>query len=820
MQMRGSPAERSGKGRQSLLTIERLLKTKESSGKRLARISVRELVEFLLRSGDIDSRLPSGTDKEAMLAGGRIHRKIQKSQKANYQSEVLFRFEEEREELILRVEGRADGVITEEDGVTIDEIKGVYRDVTKMEGPVPVHLAQAKCYAFMQLHEEPELPGIGVQMTYADLDSEEIRRFSFHYERAELENWFAALMDGLYRWSLLLVRHMERRNASMEGLSFPFPYREGQKKLTAAVYRSIEKGEQLFLMAPTGVGKTMAAVYPSVRAVGTDLADRIFYLTAKNETRKVGVQAFRILMDRGLLFRVADLTSKEKICPQREVRCTPEDCPYARGHFDRINEVLYFMLEKELLLDRETVLRYAKEEQVCPFELELDLASFSDAVIGDYNYAFDPSASLRRFFGEGVSGRYVLLVDEAHNLPERARDMYSASLEKKEVLAARRLVKGQAKRLVRHLSKLNALLLAWKKEETGTALRTPVEAAPVIEAAQKAAEAMEAFFHDGADPKVKEELLDFYFHLRSFTATAERIDEHYLLYTEVPEDGEYALVLRCMNPAERLSEYVGKARTPVFFSATLLPVQYYKSLLTTKEDAAAVYARSPFDTKRRKLLIASDVETRYHSRGPELYGRIAEYIFRTAKARKGNYLAFFPSYRFLKDVFAAFRQRFGEEDVDWVVQSPQMREEDREIFLENFMPGPKRSLVGFVVMGGMFAEGIDLTGEKLIGAVVAGCGLPQVSESRELMKRYYDERGENGFDYAYRFPGINKVQQSAGRVIRTAEDRGVILLLDSRLLTAGYRRLFPLEWSDAEETEISSVWEQLTEFWSDSPQGL
>lgn len=803
-----------------MLTIERLLKTEESSGKQLARISVRELVEFFLRSGDIDSRLPSGMDREAMLAGGRIHRKIQKSQKENYRSEVLFRYEEEREEMILRVEGRADGVITGADGVTIDEIKGVYRDVARMEEPEEVHLAQAKCYAFMQLREAEELSGIGVQMTYADLDSEEIRRFSYYYGREELTAWFAALMDALSRWSLLLARHMERRNASMESLSFPFPYREGQKKLTAAVYRSIEKGEELFLMAPTGVGKTMACVYPSVRAVGADLADRIFYLTAKNETRKVGVQAFQILMERGLIFRVTDLTSKEKICPQREVRCTPEDCPYARGHFDRINAVLFSMLEKELLLDRETVLRYARETKVCPFELELDLASFSDAVIGDCNYAFDPSASLKRFFGEGMSGRYVLLVDEAHNLPERARDMYSASLEKKEVLAARRLVKDRDRRLTRHLSKINALLLAWKKEETGTAVRTPEEVGPVIDAARKAAEAIEAFFHDGADPAVKEELLDFYFHLRDFTAAAERLDEHYLLYTEVPEEGEYALVLRCMNPAARLSEYVEKGRSGVFFSATLLPVQYYKSLLTVKEDAPAVYALSPFDTKRRKLMIASDVETRYRSRGPELYGRIAEYIFRTAKARRGNYLAFFPSYRLLKDVFAVFRERFGEEDVDWVVQSPQMREEDREIFLENFMPGPKRSLVGFVVMGGMFAEGIDLTGEKLIGAVVAGCGLPQVSESRELMKRYYDERGENGFDYAYRFPGVNKVQQSAGRVIRTAEDKGVILLLDSRLLTPGYRRLFPREWSDAEAVDISSVSDHLTEFWADYPEGL
>ncbi len=795
----------------------------------MIRISVRELVEFLLRSGDIDSGMPTGSDTEAMLAGTRIHKKIQRSQKSGYESEVPLLFVHTYQKFTLRLEGRADGLIRENENKevipVIDEIKGMYLDVEQMEEPLAVHLAQAKCYAAIYLLGDPEgePDEIGVQMTYANLDTEEIHRFFYSYSREEILDWFEALLKEFGRWADWLASHNRKRALSMESLAFPFSYREGQKRLVAAVWHAIEAEEDLFLMAPTGVGKTMACLYPAVRAVGSGKADRIFYLTAKNETRRVGSEAFRILRDKGLSMNGVMLTAKEKICPFSEPKCTPDACPYAKGHFDRVNEALFACITEEKLFDGELLQEKAGQYQVCPYELGLDLSSWSDFILGDYNYAFDPDASLRRFFGEGQRGDYVLLVDEAHNLVERGRDMYSAVLVKEHILSAKRAAKEADRRLVKRMDALNKKMLDLKHGCEKRRVYKESEVLPILFEAQKLEEALIGFFQDSKDSALKEKLLDFYFEVRSFANTSLVLDEHYLIFADYEREekeegeGEFRLHLRCMNPAKRLTECADKCKSTVFFSATLLPIRYYKKLMTTHEECGALYIPSPFDTGKRLLLIGGDVDTRYRARTPEMYERVADYIRDTALAKTGNYLAFFPSYKMMRDTFRVFREKYGNSDIDWVMQSPYMGEDDREIFLENFYENPERSLVGFCVMGGMFAEGLDLAGEKLIGAVVVGCGLPQVSGETELMKEYYDAQGESGFDFAYRFPGMNKVQQSAGRVIRTQEDRGVVILLDQRFLERGYQKLFPAEWRNFVACDLQQTPGLLKQFWENVP---
>ncbi|MCR5295598.1 MAG: ATP-dependent DNA helicase [Lachnospiraceae bacterium] len=791
------------------------------SMERTVRVSVRNLVEFLMRSGDIDTRMGSGFDREAMLAGGRMHRKIQKGMGADYRPEVPLSEDTDCGSFVLRIEGRADGVFTDGAGlVTVDEIKGSYEDPESFSEPLPVHLAQAKCYAAMLVMKE-DLAAVGIQMTYVSLETEKTVRFSFSYNKNEIREWMEALKAGYVRWAEASEERLGRRNASMRGLTFPFPYREGQKALVASVYRGIRNKEELFLMAPTGVGKTLSVLYPSVRALGEGLAERIFYLTARNQTLAVPAEALGILKGRGLSLVTVTITAKEKICPFSEARCNPEECSRARGHFDRVNEALFDALAAEETFDAETIRRWAAEREICPFEFSLDLALFSDAVLCDYNYAFDPDASLKRFFGEGARAECIFLVDEAHNLVDRAREMFSASLVKEEVLAAKKLAAPLDKRAGRALEKLNKALLALKKElpkeEVFREVKDPGAAG---EAAVCALEALELLFKEKKDPRLREDLLDFYFSLRSFVRVYGEMDGDTVSYTSRNEDGHLVLSLRNVDPSGKLQRTLDKGRAAVFFSATLLPVQYYKGLLTTRADSPAVYAKSPFSAGKRCVVVGADVTARYRARGEETYERTALYIREMALAKRGNYLAFFPSYRFLAEVLRVYREKYDCEEVDWVAQGRHMDAADREIFLENFYENPARSLVGFTVLGGSFAEGIDLVGSRLVGALIVGTGLPQVGPETELLRRFFDARMEHaGFDYAYRFPGMNKVLQAAGRVIRTEEDRGVVVLLDERFLEKDSLALFPREWEEYTVCSLDNIRSVLDAFWKDAGEG-
>ena len=776
------------------------------------RISVRNLVEFILREGDIDNRTGGGQDPENMQMGSRIHRKIQRQMGSDYQAEVPLKTEIVCDGFTLKIEGRADGLIHTKEQVMVDEIKGVLRELDRVQEPAGIHLAQAKCYASM-VAEQEGVDEIGVQMTYCQMETEEVKRFQYSYRSNELKVWFDEVIRQYEKWAKFQIEWRKARNASIKGIEFPFPYRKGQRELAVSVYRTILRKKKLFIQAPTGVGKTISTVFPAVKAVGEELGEKIFYLTAKTITRTVAEQAFKTLREQNLKFKVITLTAKEKICFCEETSCNPDDCPYAKGHFDRVNDAVYELLMQEDVMSREVLEAQARKHKVCPFEMALDVSTWVDGVICDYNYVFDPDARLRRFFAEGGAGGYLFLIDEAHNLVERGRQMYSAELCKEDFLAVKKLVKGEAPRFAKRLEACNKILLAMKKECENYKVLDNISHFGIQ--LMNVLSETDRYLEECVDKEVRETVLDFYFQVRSFLNIYDGFDENYVIYTEYQENGRFVLKLFCVNPAANLQKCLDKGNSAVFFSATLLPIQYYKRLLSTEKDNYAVYIDSSFDTKKRLLMNGVDVSTRYTMRSREMYQRYATYIFRVVKAKMGNYLIFFPSYQFMEDVYQEFTQLLAsdEEEMELVIQQKHMDEEERENFLRAFEMGREKSLIGFGVLGGIFSEGIDLTNEKLIGTLIIGTGLPQVCNEREILKSYFDQKGLYGFDYAYRYPGMNKVLQAAGRVIRTEDDRGVILLLDERFQREKGKEIFPKEWADCERCRLDIVEEKIRLFW-------
>ena len=778
------------------------------------RISVRDLVEFLLRSGDLDRRQSSGRrDAQAMQAGSRIHRKLQKQMGSGYQAEVTLKYQILLEDIPVSVEGRADGIWTdkrsEEPLIVIDEIKGTYRDLSRMEAPVEVHLAQAKCYAYIYGQQHGQMR-MGVRMIYADLETEELRYFEETYTMEELSGWFRDLMAEYGKWVSFESLWQERRAESLKKLIFPFDYREGQKDLAVSVYRTIARKKRLFIQAPTGVGKTLSVLFPALKAMGEGLASRIFYLTARTITRTVAVDALDLLRQQGMELKTVVLTAKEKLCVCEKPECDPDHCPRAKGHFDRINQAVYELWTTGPdACTREVILESAERYQVCPFELSLDLAVWVDTLICDYNYVFDPNVSLKRFFADGVREDYLFLIDEAHNLVERGREMYSASLEKEAFLQMKKLLRGKREGLTKALDGCNRYLLTLKREcESGFQILPQVGGFELQ--LQRLSTELDKYLEQPVPEEIREQVMEFYFSVWNFLGICDRLDDNYVIYTEFSEEGHFWLHLYCVRPAENLRQCLDCGMAAIFFSATLLPVNYYKDLLTGNLEDYAVYAKSPFDPANRLLLVGTDVSSRYSRRGAVEYKRMARYIYETVTVKTGNYLVFAPSYQVMEQVAD---RCVAYEDMECIRQESGMEEEEREAFLKKFEKERNHSLVGFCVMGGIFSEGIDLTEDRLIGALIIGTGLPQVCREREIVKEYFDKKGMDGFAYAYQYPGMNKVLQAAGRVIRTEADRGMILLMDDRFATISYQRLFPREWEQHAYCQVDSLAGQLQEFW-------
>ena len=1067
----------------------------------IIRISVRNLVEFLLRSGSLDTGAGAWPET-AMLEGARIHRALQKKAGQDYRAEVMLRMDvpvdlspdaaaeriraqdmllhvpqdvkpdewpdrmpdekpdekpdtekstalcagpekaacgsqestQESNEAVLRLEGRADGIFfmrkadgepenpfsssskkrrkkesdhskqseqskqsdqpdqsdqSDQDGLwTIDEIKTVLRGLQSMDGPEEVHLAQARCYAYMYACRE-RLGRVKIRMTYCSQVTEEVRCFYEEMSFEVLEEWFRELVRAYEPWMRLRLSFDDDRQKTIRQMVFPFPYREGQYELAAGVYRTIVHGKKLFLQAPTGTGKTMAVLFPSLKAIGEGKAERIFYLTAKGVTGAVAMEALSLLKERGLSIRSLSLVSKERACPFEEADCRPESCPRADGHFDRVNEALLDLLQgaaEGSPITTQVIAACAQKHRVCPYSLSLDAADFADVIICDYNYVFHPQARLTRFFGDpaytevppeeadaekgdpvektasgnessegfksasrddnnnrndnnnkndnnnrnanlnrskkaagkrAAGNGTILLIDEAHNLLERGRDMYSAEISYSQVRSFRKSVKKlhprlwkKMKGLVHVLRELQAeadeqkihVLGDWtlqkgpdrtvacaepaeKTKEEGTAAAADAAAAlpELYNAVEEVRDQIrwildqekrstvlygtirtggadkgqlgdnasgdgwseDGLFENGSPENENgsseaglpeagrsgpeqagaPEMLEFYFGLSHFSQILRDLDAHYIVYTSKGGkgfSGGFSLHLYCADPSGHLRACMKGLTSAVLFSATFLPIQYYKGLLGGCGGDFEMYARSSFSPEQRKVVIVSDVTSRYRDRSEETYARIARSIGQIVDCRPGNYIAYFPSYAFLEKVLEAFcairhPAMNGEPDKEGlyvIVQTRDMKDSGREAFLEAFEEaGNDRRLVGFCVLGGMFGEGIDLRSERLIGSLIVGTGIPPVEPQRELLREYFSGQGRNGYDFAYRFPGMNKVLQAAGRVIRTAEDVGIVVLMDDRFSESSNRELYPLEWGQPESVNSETAAGMIRLFW-------
>lgn len=758
-------------------------------------ISVRELVEFVLRNGDLNSLFIGGNNRA--LEGTKIHGKIQKKNKKEYdnlgytyESEVVLKHTVEYDDFTIQVEGRADGIIHEGENYCIDEIKTTTKPKEELEQNINIlHLAQAKCYSYFFALDN-EIKNISVQLTYYNVDTNEISYIKSSHEIKDLETFFNEVVEKYYVFARFQVQWIKERNESIEKLQFPYEnYRKGQRELAVYVYRTIENSSKLYAQAPTGIGKTMSTIFPSIKAMEKGYTSKIFYLTAKTITRTVAKDAVEIMTNKSLKAKTIVLTAKEKICLNEECVCNGDSCIYAKGHYDRVNEAILDIINHEDMISREVIEKYAKIHKVCPFEFSLDISYWMDIIICDYNYMFDPNASLKRFFNESKND-FTILIDEAHNLVDRSREMFSASLSKKEFLQCKKYVKSKNKQIFKTLGKLNTYMLENKKrcEETGFIKQKeePEEIYPLLYKFIMEAEEW-LIINKESD---NEELLQLYFNVLNFMKISELYGEEYVTYFESNKE-DTIIKLYCVNPSINLKSKMKLSRACVLFSATLTPIDYYKQILGGEAEDKVIKLQSPFNPENLCLTIASDVSTKYKNRS-ESYDKISDYIYSIVDLKKGNHFVFFPSYAYMTKVHEEFINKYP--DIKVIIQSSNMKEEERDAFLNNFNEECD-NIVAFAVLGGIFSEGIDLKGEKLIGTIIVGVGLPQICLERDIIKEYFNETNNNtGYQYSYVYPGFNKVLQAAGRVIRSEKDKGTVLLIDDRFIRRDYISLFPREW--------------------------
>ncbi|MDA3846709.1 MAG: ATP-dependent DNA helicase [Vallitaleaceae bacterium] len=790
------------------------------------KLGIRELVEFTLRSGDIKATFLSS---KRAVDGTKVHQKYQKKQKAKldnlYLAEVPLKYvhkyvhkdggkdggKDEDDELILS--GRVDGIDLSE-GIILDEIKSTNRSLVDITYVEEMHMAQLKLYGYIYAMMEG-LENIGLRIIYIELESSAEKIFEYTVSIKELAIYFNGVVDLYMAFFKKVVGFEEEAHHTIKSVSFPFEdYRKGQKTLMRYAYNAIDAKDILFCRAPTGIGKTIGTLYPALKAVANNLTDKLFYLTAKTIGKEVARNTLALLESEGTVLKYIIITAKEKTCLNDTVSCTPEDCPYAKGHFDRVNKAIDDIYTDMNCFDRSSIEDYARKHMVCPYEFSLDLSLFSSVIICDYNYAFDPSAMLRRFFVEGT-GRYTLLIDEAHNLVNRAREMYSGELTKSGVLGIRRLVKPLDKRLYALLGQLNTWFLQKRKEVEITLKDTLVEKeAPdaVSSIIRGIIHRTEKIFAMNKNWAHMDLLLDFYFASYDFIKKMELYSEHYVTYYERNRT-DIRVKLFCMNPSDNLKTVLGQMKGVVYFSATLTPMPYFMSLLGGDLSSTQLMIGSPFPQDNLGLIIDDKTSTKYVDR-PESILPIISTIHSTIAARSGHYIVYFPSYKYMHDVLEKYEPY---EDEILIIQERGQREEEKEAFVNHFHDVSGETKVGFAVLGGMYGEGIDLIGDKLSGVIIVGVGLPRINFEGDLLKAHFDQQYGKGFEYAYIYPGMNKVLQSAGRVIRTSMDRGVVVLIDSRFRRGDYAKLFPKEWDHRQYlSRLPALGSFLTKFWAES----
>ncbi|MEG0360303.1 MAG: ATP-dependent DNA helicase [Longicatena sp.] len=749
------------------------------------KLSVRALVESVYQSGDL---IASSTSYERANLGSLIHRELQATAQGDYESEVFLKIDEVFDDINFHIEGRCDGLLKENDIYTIDEIKTTAIPYEDIQDNHYVHFAQAYCYGYM-LMVERNMKEVNIQLTYYQIEQHKTKVFIQHKTREELEMFFYDTLLLYVRWAKLSINIKQTTSSSLKELVFPFrEYREGQRTLAIAVYKTILDKDIVFVQAPTGIGKTISTIFPALKAIGEGKAEKIFYLCAKNITASVAYDTLQTLYEQDVHFKSVGIIAKDKICFLEKRNCDPKKCPYAKGYYDRSRDALYELLSTTDFMRQEQMEEIAKKYQVCPFELSLDASLFADIIICDYNYVFDPKVYLKRFFSE--QGDYVFLVDEAHNLVDRGRDNYSASLSKATFMKLKQYLPKDSTLLLKSIRTLNTQFLAYKKlcMEQNTTFYSQSEAMLSIKPKLSSfIEHMDAYLQSEHDERYDDEIREVYFQAVNYTKIMDYYDENFVTTLSL-EDKDISVKQYCMNPAHPIRDILKKGTATVFFSATLSPISYFLDLLGGTCDSKRLSLPSPFPKEHVKIIIQNNISTRYINRAASI-APIVRSIHIASSEKLGNYLVFCPSYAYMQQISNAYAQAYQTTKVS--IQRPDMDALEKQAFLTNFETTNELHLY-FAVLGGMFGEGIDLKGDKLIGAFLIGVGLPQINPQQDLIKDHFDQENQNGFAYAYRFPGMNKVLQGAGRVIRSHRDLGILVFIDERYTTRAYMDLLPL----------------------------
>ncbi len=760
------------------------------------RISARELVEFSIHGEDI---VPGGGIKD-MLEGMRGHKARQGMLGEGWQAEAPVSLKTEAEGIDFLITGRMDAYFDAPVPI-IEELKLLSGAYAPPEKPYPAHRAQAVVYGHLVCLEKGK-EAVRIRVVYVSVAGAARALFEEELTAAQLMQEFEALLAAFAVWESAQRRHRARRDESIDALPFPYPgYRRGQREMAVQVFTAVRQKKRLFASMPTGTGKSAAVLFPALKALGQGLTSQIFYLTARTTARQGALDALKRMREKGLHARALTLIAKEKQCPAL-TRCHPDFCPRAKGHFLRLPTALEEIME---LTDwnAQAVRDVADRHELCPFEFALSLTEIADVVVCDYNYAFDPAAHLQRIFDHRTD--LTLLVDESHNLAGRTREMLSGAADGAYLRTYRTMLGKAAGRKGRLYKALKGVLDVLREipftedAEEKEIASLPEELPSAMEALLHAVE--DAFGQSLPGEAGGKALSEVYQMAASFCAAIDRGLSNYALLCR-KHGRERSLKLLCLSVAEHLQETTKKLSGTVYFSATLSPLSAMRALLGGDGEDALFALPSPFPPENL-LVKRQRISTRYGLRR-ETAHQVAAAILQVFSAKPGKYIAFFPSYAYLKLVLEALLT--ADPALPLLIQSGGMEEADRVAFIDQFTLD-SQPLLGLAVLGGIFAEGIDLPGERLLGVMVVGVGLPMVCPEQEALRRHYEETLGDGFAYAYRYPGMHKVLQAVGRVIRSETDRGVALLIDERYFQHDYVSLCPPHWHFTGET-AEGFWAQ------------
>ena len=749
----------------------------------MEKIGVRDLAYFIHQSGDLTTEFFSNHD---MLVGSRAHDFLQSQYSSLDKAEYYIKREISYLGKTYILDGYIDGVLNEDETIIIEEIKSTTKELDEITIEYhKEHLAQAKIYAYLYALEN-NMDVINIRLTYISVIDYDVKSFDMIAKFDELEDFTLSTLEAYISWLNMLDSSKNDRNETLKTIKFPFESeRMGQRTLMKATYKALTNNEILYCIAPTGIGKTMATMFSALKTLNEN--DKLFYLTAKGSGKNAPLDAIRILKDKGLKIKAIDITAKKKICNAKMGHCNPDECPYTKDYFSKLNEATKEIFSKYDIYSEDVILEITNKYKICAFEFSLYLSYFCDIVIADYNYAFDPSARLIRYF-EDDTYKPKVLVDEAHNLVDRSRDMYSANINELDIRTLRKYLNGYKPSIRNDCNKALEILDSYREflvDRTTIFENSMNHDLNVI--LRNIFQKCDQIFEENKKIKDKDIALESYFKIMDFLNISEIFSENHRVIIKLIDD-KISMTYFCLDASKFILETIKESIYGiVFFSATLYPIEYHANLITAGE-GKFLELDSPFDPNNLDIIINSSVSTKYKNRIDSI-DSIIEAIEVVTESKSGNYIVFFPSYQYMNMVL----EQIIDPNYEIIIQKNNLTELEKNEIINKFKT-TTNTKVGFFVMGGVFSEGIDYIGDALSGVIIVGVGLPLICDENNLLKEYYESTYNNGFNYAYTYPGFTKVIQAVGRVIRDYNDRGIAILMDERFVYNEYQQLMPKHW--------------------------